>query len=94
VDALRRLATLALLAGLSLPFSAVVEQVGAAVDAVVQVARGSDGHRRVVNVAEVLPAGEGLGTRPLMTSGREGLVAVGTATRPARRVVPSGGEPS
>jgi pilus assembly protein CpaF len=91
VDALRRLATLALLAGLSLPFAAVVEQVGAAVDAVVQVARGSDGHRRIVEVAEVLPAGDGLGTRSLMASGPHGLTAVGTATRAARRVVPSGG---
>jgi pilus assembly protein CpaF len=85
LDALRRLATLALLAGLSLPFPAVVEQVGAAVDAVVQVARGSDGPRRVVEVAEVLPAGGGLGTRSLMTSGPDGLVAIGAATRAARR---------
>ena len=42
-DALRRLATLALLSGLALPFEAVVEQVGAAVDAVIQVTRGADG---------------------------------------------------
>jgi pilus assembly protein CpaF len=92
VDALRRLATLALLAGLSLPFAAVVEQVGAAVDAVVQVARGPDGHRRIVEIAEVLPAGDGLGTRSLMTAGPGGLAAVGAPTRAARRVVPSGGE--
>jgi pilus assembly protein CpaF len=86
-DALRRLATLALLAGLALPFSAVVEQVGAAVDAVVQVTRGADGARRVVEIAEVLPAGDGLGTRVVMSRGPGGLVAVGGATRPARRVV-------
>jgi pilus assembly protein CpaF len=86
-DALRRLATLALLAGLSLPFSAVVEQVAAAVDAVVQVSRGADGARRIVEIAEVLPAGDGLGTRSLMTRGPDGLVTVGAATRPARRVV-------
>jgi pilus assembly protein CpaF len=85
-DALRRLATLALLAGLTLPFSAVVEQVGAAVDAVIQVTRGADGARRVVEIAEVLPAGDGLGTRGLMSRGPDGLVAVGAATRPARRV--------
>ncbi len=86
VDALRRLATLALLAGLSLPFAAVVEQVGAAVDAVVQVGRGSEGARRVLEVAEVALPGDGLAVRPLLRTGPGGLVPVGDASRPARRV--------
>ncbi len=54
VDALRRVATLALFGGVSLPFDAVTEQVGAAVDLVVQVERGRSGARRILTVAEVL----------------------------------------
>ncbi|WCO66506.1 CpaF family protein [Iamia majanohamensis] len=51
-DALRRLETMVLM-GADLPLRAVREQVASAVDLVVQVARGVDGHRRVVEVAEV-----------------------------------------
>jgi pilus assembly protein CpaF len=85
LDALRRLATLALLSGLALPFEAVVEQVGAAVDAVVQVARGTGGARRVVEVAEVHVAGGGLRVRPLLVRSDRGLHAVDAPTRAARR---------
>jgi len=53
VDALRRLETMSLLGGLDLPLSAVREQIVGAVDLLVHVARGLDGHRRVVGVAEV-----------------------------------------
>jgi len=52
-DALRRLETLVLLAGVGLPLGAVRAQLASAVDAVVHVARGPDGSRRVVAVAEV-----------------------------------------
>ncbi|HLM65504.1 MAG TPA: CpaF family protein [Acidimicrobiales bacterium] len=51
-DALRRLETMALTGG-DLPLAAVREQVAAAVDLVVHVSRGADGHRRVTAVAEV-----------------------------------------
>jgi pilus assembly protein CpaF len=57
VDALRRLETMVLLADTALPLDAVRDQVGAAVDLVVQVARRADGCRRVVAVAEVVPPG-------------------------------------
>jgi pilus assembly protein CpaF len=51
-DALRRLETLCLLAGLELPLTAVREQLVGAVDLVVQLARGGDGTRRVEAVGE------------------------------------------
>ena len=46
-DALRRIELLALMAGLELPHAAVREQVASAFDVVVQVARRSDGERRL-----------------------------------------------
>ena len=52
-DALRRLETLVLLAGVGLPLGAVRAQLAAAVDAVVHVARAADGGRRISAVAEV-----------------------------------------
>jgi pilus assembly protein CpaF len=56
VDAMERLATLALMADLPLPLAAVREQFRSAVDLVVQVARHPDGTRGVVEVWEVPPA--------------------------------------
>jgi len=52
-DALLRLETLALCAGVALPLPAVRAQLGAAVDAIVQVARGVDGRRLIVAIAEL-----------------------------------------
>ncbi|HET6174116.1 MAG TPA: ATPase, T2SS/T4P/T4SS family [Gaiellales bacterium] len=49
-DALRRIELLALMAGLELPYAAVRELVASAFDVVVQVARRSDGERRLVSV--------------------------------------------
>ena len=46
-DALRRIVTMALMGGVELPHAVVREQVAAAVDVVVHVARGADGSRRV-----------------------------------------------
>jgi pilus assembly protein CpaF len=53
-DALIRLETLALMAGLGLPHSAIAEQVQRGVDLVVHIERRSDGARRVAEVAEVV----------------------------------------
>jgi len=67
-DALRRLETLVLMGDVALPLAAVREQVRSALDLVVQIARRSDGGRRVVAVGEVDPsgeAGEPLVARPL-----------------------------
>jgi pilus assembly protein CpaF len=52
-DALRRLETLALMAGLGLPHGAVAEQVRRGIDLVVHLQRQSDGARRVTEIAEV-----------------------------------------
>ena len=65
-DALRRIETLALMAGLGLPHEAIREQVARGFDLVVHMARAASGDRRVTELAEVLitPAG-GVGVREL-----------------------------
>ena len=55
IDCLRRIETCALLSGIDIPLSALRSQVASAIDAVVHTARLSDGSRKVVSVAEVLP---------------------------------------
>ncbi len=52
-DALARLETMVLMAGLDLPLRAVREQIASAVQLVVHVARLSDGSRRVTKISEV-----------------------------------------
>jgi pilus assembly protein CpaF len=64
-EALRRLETLALMADVGLPLTAVREHVAGAVDLVVHQARGRDGERRVVEVAEVVRVASGPATRRL-----------------------------
>ena len=61
-DALGRLETMVLMAGAGLPLQAVRDQIGAAVDFVVHLARGPAGARRVVAVAEVHSGPERLAT--------------------------------
>jgi pilus assembly protein CpaF len=53
-DAVARLETLVLMAGMDLPLRAVREQVASAVDVIVQVSRLRDGSRRITSVTEVL----------------------------------------
>ena len=83
-DALARLETLVLLADSGLPLSAVRAQVASSIDAVVFVARGRDGARRVEAISEV-DGRDPSGARPLFERGPGGLAAVADATRPARR---------
>jgi pilus assembly protein CpaF len=64
-EALRRLETLALMAGVGLPHAAIREQVADALDLVVHQARLHDGTRRVVAVAEVARVAAGAATREL-----------------------------
>jgi pilus assembly protein CpaF len=52
-DALSRLETMVLMAGFELPAKAIREQVSSALNVVLQVARLSDGTRKIVKVAEV-----------------------------------------
>ena len=53
-DALSRLETLVLTAGLDLPLRAVREQISSAFDVLVQIARLVDGSRRITHITEVL----------------------------------------
>jgi pilus assembly protein CpaF len=64
-EALRRVETLALMAGVALPHAAVREQVSDAFDLVVHQARRAGGERRVTAVAEVVRVAGGAGTREL-----------------------------
>jgi pilus assembly protein CpaF len=79
-DALRRLETMVMMDATGLPLAAVRDQLAAALDLVVQVARRPDGGRAVVAVHEVLeqvldqPQVPGPRTRPL--AGPAGLHAL------------------
>lgn len=59
LDALRRIETCALLSGIDIPLSALRAQVASVIGAVVHTARLSDGSRKVVSIAEVLPLERG-----------------------------------
>jgi pilus assembly protein CpaF len=64
-EALRRLETLALMAGLGLPHDVIREQIADALDLVVCQARDSRGDRRIVSIAEVVRVAGGAGVREL-----------------------------
>jgi pilus assembly protein CpaF len=70
-DALRRIETLALMAGVGLPHEAIREQLGRGLDLVIHLARLSDGSRRVVEVAEVVRTAGSVGVRDLYRLGAE-----------------------
>jgi pilus assembly protein CpaF len=70
-DALRRVETLALMAGVGLPHEAIREQLGRGLDLVIHLARLSDGTRRVVEVAEVVRTAGSVGVRELYRLGSE-----------------------
>jgi pilus assembly protein CpaF len=52
-DALSRLENMVMLAGARLPMQVLREQIAAAIDVIVQIARLSDGRRRIVSITEV-----------------------------------------
>jgi pilus assembly protein CpaF len=68
-EALRRIETLASMAGLGIPHAALREQVADAFDLVVCQARAADGARRVVAVAEVVRVAGGAAAREIYGSG-------------------------
>jgi Flp pilus assembly protein, ATPase CpaF len=70
-DALRRLETLALMAGVGLPHAAIREQLGRGFELVVHLERLADGRRVVTEIAEVVRAAGGPATRALQV--REAL---------------------
>jgi pilus assembly protein CpaF len=86
-DALTRLETLALLAGVALPLAAVRHQIAAALDAVVFVTRGADGARTVDAIVELASdtGRSAARVRPLFERRDGVLTAVARPTRAARR---------
>lgn len=64
-DALRRVETLSLMAGVGLPHDAIREQLGRGLELVCHIVREADGSRRVVELAEVSRAAAGVGVREL-----------------------------
>lgn len=54
VDALNRLETMILMAGMEIPIAAIREYIENALDIVVQVSRLSDGRRKVVSISEIV----------------------------------------
>ena len=89
-DALARLEGMALRGSTSLPVRAVREQIAATIDLVVQVARLSDGRRRVVSICEVAGMdGDNIQTNEIFAFQRSGVLGgrvlgrfVATGTRP------------
>jgi pilus assembly protein CpaF len=71
-EALRRIETLALMAGVGLPHEAIRDQVGAAIELVVHQRRMPDGGREVASVAEVVRRAGGVGVRELYVAGARG----------------------
>ena len=64
--ALLRLETMALMAGVDLPLSAIQEQIRRGIEIVIHQERGTDGRRRIVEIAEVDPdTGTGYTLRPV-----------------------------
>ncbi len=83
-DALARLETLTLFSGVALPLAAIRSQIGAAIDAIVQVARGEHGRREIITVTEVHP-GRVPHARALLTRVGGALEQRNAPTRPSRR---------
>ena len=52
-EAISRLETLCMMAGMDLPAKAIREQIAGAVDLIVQISRLSDGSRKIMNITEV-----------------------------------------
>jgi pilus assembly protein CpaF len=68
-DALRRFETLSLMAGVGLPHDAIRHQVARGIEIVAHLARGGDGSRRVVEIAEVVRVAGGAGVREVWRRG-------------------------
>jgi pilus assembly protein CpaF len=82
-DALRRLETLALMAGVGLPHEAIREQLARGLDIVVHMARLGDGSRRVVEISEVVRAAGAVGVRELYRCGARASPESGSWAKPA-----------
>lgn len=80
-DALARLETMVLMAGMDLPLKAVREQVSSAVDLIVHQSRFVDGTRKIVKVTEVVGMeGDTITLQDIFTFKQEGLNEKGHIT--------------
>ncbi|MEM8606787.1 MAG: ATPase, T2SS/T4P/T4SS family [Myxococcota bacterium] len=79
LEALSRIQTLCMMAGLDLPRSAICEQVGSSIDVVVQQTRFPDGTRRITTISEVEPPNRtaDLSVRDIFTFTRTGIDTAG-----------------
>jgi len=66
-DALRRMETLSLMAGIGLPHAAIRDQVRRGIELVVHLVRDGEGARRVVALGEVTTVAGGVGVREVWT---------------------------
>ncbi len=77
-DALSRLETMILMAGTNLPPRAMREQMASALDVIIQVARLSDGSRKVASISEVVAMeGEIVTMQEIFTYSRRGITSDG-----------------
>lgn len=78
-DALNRIETMVLMAGLDLPLRAIRQQIASAIDIIVQIQRMRDGSRRVIQCTEVVGMeGETLVTQDIFTFEQSGIADDGT----------------
>ncbi|MEY3340314.1 MAG: hypothetical protein RLZZ269_225 [Actinomycetota bacterium] len=81
-DALRRLETMVLLAGVELPLRAIREQIASAIDLIVQLSRDAEGRRFVSSITEVVGMeGDVVSTADLFVREGEQLVSTGVTSR-------------
>jgi pilus assembly protein CpaF len=77
-DALSRLETLVLMAGMDLPAKAIRQQVAAAIDLIIQLSRMKDGSRKVTNISEITGMeGETITMQDIFTYEQRGLDEAG-----------------
>jgi pilus assembly protein CpaF len=88
-DALSRLETLVLMAGVELPSRAIREQIASAIDIVVQMTRLTDGTRKLTGITEISGIGENnvFLTQEIFTFKQQGVDAAG---RVVGQYVPTG----
>jgi pilus assembly protein CpaF len=91
-DALMRIETMVAMTGLEIPQRAVRQQIASAIDVVVQIARLSDGKRRLVNVQEITGMeGEVVTTQEIFKFERQGIDDDGNVVG---ELIPTGIRPS
>ena len=78
-DALQRLETMVMMAGLEIPVEGIRSQIGSAIGLVVHTERVSGGARKIVEVSEVERAGSTVAVKPIFTYLQTGVDKEGNA---------------